>query len=237
MKIDRALIIRRQGVKLSQDYAAVTAESCEKHNLPYEFIDAIEFLECDDAFKKVGAFKSNIYNNSIGNCCCHASHILSWKRIVEIDKPCIILEHDAVILGDVRNIDIPDMAVVTFGHRVADINDYTPPNSIEKLVKVPRAIGVHACGLSPKTAKWLYEDAQKNGITIGVDRWLMMQRRSGLPLYVAEPPQAVCWARMSTMKMQTTSKAKHIDPKQSMKSQVQNYKEALTPGWFKGLKK
>ena len=236
MKIDRALIIRRQGVKLSQEYAAVTAESCKKHGLDYEFIDAVEFLQCDDAFEKVGAFKQPDYNNSMGNCCCHASHIKSWDRIVEIDKPCIILEHDAVVLGDVTNIDIPDMQVVTFGHRVADINDYVPPNKITSLVEIKKSVGVHACGLSPVTAKWLSDDAKTNGVSIGVDRWLMMQRRSGLPLYVAEPPQVVCWARQSTMKMQKNNNAK-INAKQSVKSQVVNYKESLTPGWFKGLKK
>jgi len=108
-KIDRALIIRRQGVELSKQYAADCAKSCEKHNLPYEFIDAVEFLECEKAFESVGAKTSPTYKNTMGNCCCHASHIKCWKRIVEIDKPCIILEHDAIVKGDVRNIEIPDM--------------------------------------------------------------------------------------------------------------------------------
>lgn len=100
------------------EYAQICAESCEKHNLPYEFIDAVEFLNCKKAFKSVGTYKNGNYHIRDGNCCCHASHIKCWKRIVELNKACIILEHDAVVKGNVRNIDIPDMATVTFGHTV-----------------------------------------------------------------------------------------------------------------------
>lgn len=232
MKIDRALIIRRLKVPISMEYAEMCAKSCEKHDLPYEFIEAVEFLECGDAFKSVGAFKKPSYSNTMGNCCCHASHIKSWKRIVEVDKPCIILEHDAVVKGDVRSIDIPDMATVTFGHRVANLDDYTPPGKLEKLVSIPKSVGVHACALTPKTANWLWEDARTNGVAVGVDRWLMMQRASKLPLYVAEPPQVVCWARVSTSNLDRT-----LEFNKTPRSQVTNYRESLTPGWYGGLKK
>lgn len=168
----------------------------------------------------------------MGNICCHASHVKCWKRIIELDKPCIILEHDALIVGDVMNIEIPDMAVVTFGHRVPNKNTYIPPSPPTGLIEINRAVGVHACGLTPTTAKWLYEDARDNGIGIGVDRWLMMQRASGLPLYVCEPPQAVCWVRTSTSNF--VFKNKDLLDSRSVSS-VHNYKESITPGWTEGL--
>ena len=231
-KIDRALIIRRQGVELSKQYAADCAESCEKHNLPYEFIDAVEFLECEEAFQSVGAKKSPRYNNTMGNCCCHSSHIKCWKRIIELDKPCIILEHDAIVKGDVRNIDIPDMAATTFGHRVAGVNDYNPIAPAKEFIEIRRAIGVHACGLTPNTAKWLWEHARDEGVSVGVDRWLMMQRASKLPLYVCHPEQVVCWARTSTSNFKEGEQG--VDRK---KTSVANYKEAFSPSWTKGLTK
>ena len=231
MKIDRALIIRRLGVDISMEYAEGCAKSCDEHGLPYEFIDAVEFLPCEEAFKSVGAFKQPKYTNTMGNCCCHSSHIKAWKRIIEIGKPCIILEHDAIVKGDVRNIDIPDMAVVTFGHRVVNVDDYEPIGPIQKLNKIKRAIGVHACGLTPKTAKWLWEDARDNGVGVGVDRWLMMSTASGLPLYVSEPEQVVCWARVSTSNFE---RSKQFTNKP--RSQVTNYAEALTKSWRMGLK-
>lgn len=233
MKIDRALIIRRLKVALSMKYAEMCAKSCEEHGLPYEFIDAVEFLPCEEAFRSVGAKKSPEYKNSKGNCGCHASHIKAWKRIVELDKPCIILEHDAIVKGDVTNIDIPDMSVVTFGNRVSDKDEYEPPKPAEKLQKIERSVGVHACGLTPKTAKWLWENARDVGVSVGVDRWLMMERRSNLPLYICEPPQVVCWARTSTSKFTEADKSKLDDRR---KNTVVNYAESLTRGWNDGLK-
>lgn len=212
------------------------ADSCEKHNLPYEFIDAVEFLPCEEAFKSVGSFKRVGYNNTMGNCNCHSSHIKCWKRIVELDKPCIILEHDAIVKGDVRNIDIPDMAVVTFGHRVANVEDYDPPSPAKELIKIKRSIGVHACGLSPKTAKWLWDDATTNGVGVGVDRWLMMQTASGLPLYVCEPPQVVCWARTSTSNF-TEKNKDDVNSRHRNHNNIQNYPESITEGWRKGYKR
>lgn len=232
MKIDRALIIRRLKNEISMEYAEGCAKSCEEHGLQYEFIEAVEELPCEEAFKSVGAFKQPKYTNTIGNCCCHSSHIKCWKRIVELDKACIILEHDAIVKGNVTNIDIPDMAVVTFGHRVRNANEYEPVKPIERLKKIRRAIGVHAAGLTPVTAKWLWEDARDNGIKVGVDRWLMMQTASGLPLYVAEPEQVVCWARVSTSNYQ---RSKHLYNQQ--RAQVQNYSEAFSDYWTKGLRK
>ena len=63
MKIDRALIIRRLQVPISIEYAEMCAASCEENNLPYEFIDAVEFLSCDEAFKSVGTFRQKKYVN------------------------------------------------------------------------------------------------------------------------------------------------------------------------------
>ena len=225
MKIDRALIIRRLNHPVSMEYAAGCAKSCEEHNLKYEFIDAIENISCEQAFKAVGVYKKESYKNSMGNCCCHASHIKCWKRIIELDKPCIILEHDAIVRGDVTNIDIPDMSVVTFGHRVLDPNQYNPIKPIKELKEIPRSVGVHACGLSPLTAKWLWESARNNGISIGIDRWLMMQRASRLPLYVSSPEQVVCWIRKST-----------INENKKPSGKVVNYPDSFSKYWKDGFK-
>lgn len=191
-------------------------------------------MEKAEAFAAVGVHVETKYKNTMGNICCHASHIKCWKRIVEIDKPCIILEHDALIVGDVQSIKIPDNVVVTFGHRVPARDSYAPLTPPKELIKIKRAIGVHACGLTPVTAKWLFENARDNGISVGVDRWLMMIGSSGLPLYVCEPPQAVCWVRTSTSNFKK-SDINNIGTKE--RTTVNNYKEALTPGWQEGLRK
>lgn len=231
-KIYKALIIRRLENEISMEYAEGCAKSCEEHGLPYEFIDAVEHVDCETAFKSVGAFKTPKYSNTQGNCCCHSSHIKCWKRIIELDKPCLILEHDAIVKGNVQTLDIPDMAVTTFGHRVANRDDYSPVKPAERFKKIPRAIGVHACGLTPKTAQWLWDDARIQGIHIGIDKYLLMQRKSGLPLYVCEPEQVVCWARVSTSNLQRSKKFRH-NPRPS----VRNFPEGFSDYWLKGMKK
>src|SRR5210317_366585 len=140
------------------EYAQICAESCEKYNLPYEFIDAVEFLNCKKAFQSVGTYKNGNYHIRDGNCCCHASHIKCWKRIIELNKACIILEHDAVIKGDVLNIDIVDDTVTTFGLRVVNLDDYNPPAPARELVEIKSSMGTDAYGITPKTAQWLWED-------------------------------------------------------------------------------
>jgi GR25 family glycosyltransferase involved in LPS biosynthesis len=199
MKVDRALIIRGKDVPLSVEYAQICAESCEQFGVPYEFIDAVYESSGQVAYDSVGAKIKKNWGFNNGNAGCHASMIKCWDRIIEIDKPCIILEHDAILVGDVRTVDIPDDASVTFGFRVSNRDDYQPIAPADKLTKVRRSVGCHAYAITPKTAKWLIHNARVDGLTCGVDRWLMMGPVSGLPVYVADPPQAVCWIRKSTM--------------------------------------
>jgi GR25 family glycosyltransferase involved in LPS biosynthesis len=197
--IDRALIIRGKDVPLSVEYAKGAAESCERFGVPYEFIDAVYMESGQEAYNSVGAKIKKNWSFNNGNAGCHASMIKCWDRIIELDKPCIILEHDALLVGDPRTIEIPDDCVVTFGFRVEKGVTYKPISDIQRLTEVKRSIGCHAYAVSVKTAKWLVHNARVEGLTCGVDRWLMMGPNSGLKIYVADPPQAVCVIRKSTM--------------------------------------
>lgn len=231
MRIEKALIIRRLNNAVSMQYAEDCAKSCQQHKLPYEFIDAIEDKNCNDAFEAVGMEKDKSYKNTQGDCCCHASHIKCWKRIVELGHACIILEHDAIIKGPVNTVNIPDMAAVTFGFRVAHVDDYTPPNEEIKLEKLKRSVGVHACGLTPKSAQRLLDYTKENKVCVGVDRLLFMEPKV-FDVYGVDPPQAVCWVRASTTHWNRTKdfinggKPRHT---------IVNYKDGITKGFLKGL--
>jgi len=230
-KVNRAIIIRRDSNELSQKYAAMAAESCESHNLPWEYLKAVENMGCHEAYKSVGA-KVTSYKNTPGNCCCHSSHINAWKRIVEIGEPCLILEHDAIVKGRCDTVDIPDMTVVTYGFRVTALDEYTPQRVATQLEEISRSRGVHACALTPKTAQWLLDEAMNKGVTIGIDRYLMMMKKSGLPLYTPDPPQVVCWVRQSTSRIQTAG----ANTSTGHRADATNYNDGLTKGWIEGLK-
>lgn len=212
MKIDRALIIRRKKVDLSIEYAQVCAESCEKHSVPYEFIDGIEFMSSEDAMKEVGVWlhPNNVKKRvSVGNNNCHASHIKAWRRIVEIGKPCVIFEHDMIVKGNICNIDIIDNAINIFGLRVGHEAMYEPIGPIKEMKQIPVSTGGHAYALTPATAQWFINDAENNGVDINVDE--LINSTCKLPLYLANPPQAVCWPRMSTREWQIDNKP-HATP-------------------------
>lgn len=202
-KIDRALIIRRLRVPESMEYAQMCADGCEKYNIPYEFIDGIEFMSSEDAMKAVGVWinpkqyeQARGRGVSTGNNNCHASHIKAWRRIVELDKPCVIFEHDVIVKGNICNIDIIEDAINIFGHKISNEAYYTPVDSIRKMVSIPESVGGHAYGLTPKTAQWFIDDAETNGVNINVDEWI--NKGCGKPLYITDPPQVVCWPRIST---------------------------------------
>jgi len=198
-KVNKALIIRRLRVPESMEYAQMCADSCEEHDVPYEFIDAIEFMSSEDACDAVGVWlhSDNVKKKvSTGNNNCHASHIKAWRRIIELDEPCLILEHDCIVKGNVCNVDIIDMAVNIFGHRIRDEKIYKPVSPIQRMVSIPQNIGGHAYAFTPNTAKWFIKDVEKNGMNVNVDEWI--NHKSGRPLFITDPPQVVCWPRTST---------------------------------------
>jgi GR25 family glycosyltransferase involved in LPS biosynthesis len=226
MKVDRALIIRRVRVQESIEYANMCAAGCKKHGVPYEFIDGIEFMTSEDAMKTVGVWlhPNNVKKRvSVGNNNCHASHIKAWRRIVELNKACVIFEHDMIVKGNICNVDIIDMAINVFGLRIGNSDMYDPVGPIKEMVSIPVSTGGHAYALTPTTAQWFIEDAEKNGVDINVDQ--LINTSCGLPLYLSDPPQAVCWPRMSTREWQKEGH-KHMTPGSNtidIRSTTQNY--------------
>lgn len=242
--IKKALIIRRDGVDISKEYAQVAADSCSKHNLDYEFIKAYEFLTPKVALESVGMeYKGGIKNNSYA--CCTASHIKAFKRIIDLNETCLILEHDALVLGDVKNVTIPDDSVVTFGFRVGNPDDYIPPEPATKVTAIENTTGTHAYAITPTTAKTILNKLETNGVSCDIDQFLMIGRDyslnattpplSGLPLYVCDPPQVVCWVRKSTIPYQTDGKTR--EGRLGMESVRNKSHNIKLESWKRGLQK
>tara|TARA_R110000772_G_C13307972_1_gene439576 strand:- start:5692 stop:6408 length:717 start_codon:yes stop_codon:yes gene_type:complete len=231
MKVNRALIIRRLKVPQSLEYAEACAKTCEQNNVSYEYIDGIEFMSSEEGFKAVGVWQhpNNIQKKvSQGNNNCHASHIKCWRRIVELNEACLILEHDCLVKGDVCNIDIIEDAINVFGHRITGSNYYTPISPIVEMVKIPDSIGGHAYSITPKTAQWFIEDAETNGVNINVDE--LINKRCGLPLYITDPTQVVCHPRVSTREWIEE------DNKREMHGSTTTFGSAYTDRYKRGLK-
>jgi len=228
MKVDRAIIIRREkdheAGRLSREYAQQCADSCDRFELPWEYLTAVEDLPQKEAYASVGVTKVMFKPNQ-GNSNCHSSHIKAWKRIVEIGRCCVIFEHDAILKSSLKELDIPDRTVVTLGNRILDESKYNPIGPPVDLVKIGRSIGGHSYALTPASARYLYDNAASEGVAMGVDNWLFMKNKCGLPLYIADPPPAVCWDRPSTM-----------PERKGRTYNARNFPDTLTEKWKRGLK-
>lgn len=212
MIVDRALIIRRENNELSKEYAEVCRASLDNCNMRHEYISAIENLSIEDAAAsvdmKVDWEMAEILENTItdhkecqemGNICCTASHIKAFRRIVEIGKPCAILEHDAYVLRNFRNFDVPDNALVFLGPRMRENRRYVPKTRVRQLIPLQQAIGTHAYAITPETAEGMLKHLSEVGLVYGIDHYLFLSNESRIPIYAADPYPAICWSRESTM--------------------------------------
>jgi GR25 family glycosyltransferase involved in LPS biosynthesis len=212
MIVETCLIIRRDSNQRSQEYAKVCADSIERSNMTSEYIKAVENLNIDDAAASVGMKidwkNAESLDNTIsdheeckemGNACCTASHIKALRRVVEIDKPCAILEHDAYVMRNFRNFDVPDDYLVFLGPRMRDTKTYIPKSRVRRLLTIPQAIGTHAYALTPVTAKKILDHLEDVGLVYGIDHYLFMNNESKIPIVAADPYPAICWSRQSTM--------------------------------------
>lgn len=228
MNIQKALIIRRLSVPSSMEYAEYCANSCTENGIEYEYIDGIENLPRDEAYAAVGVSADESLRNSPGHDCCTASHIKAWRRVLELNTACLILEHDAVMKGSVAGIDVSDASIVILGHRIIHDSLYTPPRAFEELIEVDKAIGTHAYALTPNTASSLISDFEENKVRHNLDHYLMFFKHSGIPLFVAEPPQAVCWPRMASRESTTEREYEFVGTTWTVTS-------SLKRGWYEGM--
>ena len=212
MKIDRFIIIRRDSNQISKNYARLAAESIAQNHHDFEFLDAVENVSMADAAAACGMHlneanaKSNkdsyVYRpeaQEMGNYCCTASHINAWRRILEIGKPCVVFEHDAVLLKNVGTLQIEPERLYHLGPRMRDLKTYTPKGRPNNVIQVPQAIGTHAYAIHPETAESMLREIKRDGFMFNIDTYLFINNLSKRPIFVADPPPASCFSRESTM--------------------------------------
>jgi len=103
MTVDQAYIIRVKNHEISEKLAKRCADSCDDVGQKYQFWDAFNGLgteiqppaQYSDIVKMV---KVTDHYLTRGEVACALSHISLWAHCVLIDKPIVILEHDAIML-------------------------------------------------------------------------------------------------------------------------------------------
>lgn len=109
-EVENAYIITVAGNKTSQDYADRCARVCNDIEQPYEYWSAFDGtdgkeIKIPDHSKNqswLNMIKFTSYKMTVSEIACAMSHISLWVRCIELDRPIVILEHDAVLVRPYR---------------------------------------------------------------------------------------------------------------------------------------
>jgi len=101
--VDKAYIIRVEGHAVSEKMAQSCADSCAKIGQPYAFWQAYDGIKNPIQPPKGESDVMNLIRVTDhfltrGEVACALSHISLWNHCIQIDRPIVILEHDAVML-------------------------------------------------------------------------------------------------------------------------------------------
>lgn len=204
-KIEKAYIIRINDT-ISQQYAATAAESCIMQNIPYEFIQGCENKTQYDAWKDSGISIPNQEKlkkrGEHKATCATVSHVLTWLKMCEDNVgAAIILEHDSIMLHK-PDIDIPDNAIVALGYKVKEPTKYNHKSAgnVKEIERCRYHEGAHAYAITKETANILLSELRDRGQLGAVDNaYFLRNRKTRVPLYIADPTPAIGWLRESTI--------------------------------------
>ena len=197
MKIDKAYILYIDDVK-SKVYADKCVESCEDHAIRYELHLGHSGLTIEDLVEKTGwkIGREGIedsdrqyvkeYNAALG-------HIDIWRDIAESGKAGVILEHDAVVKGDIHELEVHDGEILHLGPRMDYSRDYELPDDRDATyLPIRRHEGAHAYAMTPGTAKFLLEQIEKEERMLPTEALISVRNRYSLTLKEVDPPYVVC---------------------------------------------
>lgn len=104
--IENSYIITVKGNENSEKYSKRCAESCDSVGMNYVIWDAFDGTKDfeivvpdhskNDSITKI--LKVTDHYMTKGEVACALSHISLWRHCAEIDRPIVILEHDAVVV-------------------------------------------------------------------------------------------------------------------------------------------
>jgi hypothetical protein len=177
-RIENAYIITVKGNEKSEGYSKRCQDSCREVGMPYKIWDAYDAVDKplqepvhlrNDDFMRMIKVKDHYLTK--GELACALSHISLWAHCVKIDKPIVILEHDAVMVKPFLSHECYNGIVYLGGREWAQDNWEIlpiPPHASEgpNYHFICRA---HAYAIDPAVAKNLCAYALKMGACAPLD--------------------------------------------------------------------
>lgn len=205
MKPTKAYILKTSLPK-SIEYAKTCSDSCNKHNMPWEYVEWYSDGSTQDAWKSIGIPIKNIDNHKAKNNKAQfatSGHAMMWKKVYDSGEAAVLFEHDAILLQPV-NIDIPDNLIAVLGYKLENIKEYNhmaagPPKEIVD-VNGGGHEGAHAYAITPHTAEILLKELEDHGIPGAIDNThFLKSRKTQVPIKIVSPTPAIGWLRDSTI--------------------------------------
>lgn len=180
MQIESAYIITVKGDVNSEKYSLNCQKSCEAVGMPYKVWDAYNGIGTPGVITAPDHMKNDSFMNMLkitdhyltrGEVACALSHISLWVHCALIDKPIVILEHDAYMI---RKLEVKDSynSIVYLGGQEW-VNDNwkvypIPPHASEgkNVLFICRA---HAYCIDPVVAKNMLSYVLQHGICDPLD--------------------------------------------------------------------
>jgi hypothetical protein len=176
-EIDKAYIIRLKGHAESERLAERCAQSCQQTEMPYQFFDAIDgtsgSLKVPESLQNCQPLrwlKAMDHELSITEIACALSHFALWVHCLDIDRPIVILEHDAVMVKAFRDFQAYNQIVYlggaeqTRGWPVLSIPPHATLNKNYHFI-----CRAHAYAIDPAMAKNLVAHILKFGVHEALD--------------------------------------------------------------------
>ena len=176
--VDHAYIITVKNNQHSELMSTRCQDSCKKIDMPYRIWDAYDgtgngivvpaHMQNDSLMR---ILKVTDHYMTRGEVACALSHISLWSHCASIDRPIVILEHDAVMVKKFATHDSFNSIVYLGGQEWAKQNwgiFPIPPHASEgpNYHFICRA---HAYSIDPQMAKNLLAHVIKNGILAPLD--------------------------------------------------------------------
>lgn len=155
------------------------------YNKPIETFEAILPNQWKDILPYKNHFEMYPKPDNVGAC--FASHYLLWKKCIELNEPILILEHDAIFVDNIPDIEFDKC--VNFG-RPSHIRPFEMvyediPNGLNKITQL-NFFGHHAYAIKPEAAKQFVEDIQTREL-LANDFWVNRDVYPWLEAYVPYP--------------------------------------------------
>lgn len=130
----KAIVIRLKDIEVSENLAEECIKSCKSHGLivyPYNGIYGQEQIEKKHTEYGIKPWREKMKKNRLGVKGCFLSHYSIWLHCIEINKPIIIFEHDAVLLRPLpENLEFDEFLLLDPFNKMS--KDYAVKHSVDQ---------------------------------------------------------------------------------------------------------